>query len=73
MARWTKIGWNDFMGVLARALEISSTHQIPKDSPTFTNPVRFDLVQTWGHRCVELRFQAVVLLGSEPLSCSLLF
>eukprot|EP00438_Fugacium_kawagutii_P020274 Skav227631 [mRNA] locus=scaffold3692:45399:48201:+ [translate_table: standard] len=29
--RWTKVGWNDFMGVLARALELSTTHHVPKD------------------------------------------
>lgn len=29
--RWTKIGWNDFMGVLARALELSTTHHVPKE------------------------------------------
>jgi len=29
--RWTQIGWNDFMGVLARALELSTTHHVPKE------------------------------------------
>lgn len=29
--RWTKIGWKDFMAVLARALEMGTTHQIPKE------------------------------------------
>eukprot|EP00931_Biecheleriopsis_adriatica_P070603 TRINITY_DN44374_c0_g1_i1.p1 TRINITY_DN44374_c0_g1~~TRINITY_DN44374_c0_g1_i1.p1 ORF type:complete len:347 (+),score=95.87 TRINITY_DN44374_c0_g1_i1:39-1043(+) len=29
--RWTHIGWNDFMGVLARALELGTTHKVPKE------------------------------------------
>ncbi|CAJ1335551.1 unnamed protein product [Effrenium voratum] len=30
-SRWTEVGWTDFMAVLARALELGTTHQIPKE------------------------------------------
>lgn len=32
LVRWTEVGWTDFMAVLARALELGTTHQIPKEA-----------------------------------------